>query len=339
MKKRYVLGLDGGASKILSQLFLINDKNEIINESRPFEVSYKDIVNFDQSFIPVKLEIQKKESLNKSITIQPKELRQSKVIINAIIKSIQNFKNFDISAIGFCFPGIKTKNADGVSIMANGPRNLNMLHQLNKKINLELNCSINIKNIYDDSLSCVYGEKFSSKGKLNNCSNGIYIGGGTGIADGIVYQNQIVDITAEKDFKKSWEIIADDGKSVEECLSLGGLSQKWNSKKMKSVESLNDLFLKAKMKNKKAEKILFSAGKAFNILINSRIPFFKSKTNYPEKIVIGQRLGVLLNEKNHPLKNIIKKNNFKDIPIELSSNRNTAAMGAVYLAINEDNYA
>ena len=339
MKKRYVLGLDGGASKILSQLFLINDKNEIINESRPFEVSYKDIVNFDQSFIPVKLEIQKKESLDKSITIQPKELRQSKVIINAIIKSIQNFKNFDISAIGFCFPGIKTKNADGVSIMANGPRNLNMLHQLNKKINLELNCSINIKNIYDDSLSCVYGEKFSSKGKLKNCSNGIYIGGGTGIADGIVYQNQIVDITAEKDFKKSWEIIADDGKSVEECLSLGGLSQKWNSKKMKSVESLNDLFLKAKMKNKKAEKILFSAGKAFNILINSRISFFKSKTNYPEKIVIGQRLGVLLNEKNHPLKNIIQKNNFKDIPIELSSNRNTAAMGAVYLAINEDNYA
>ena len=223
--------------------------------------------------------------------------------------------------------------------MANGPRNLNMLHQLNKKINLELNCSINIKNIYDDSLSCVYGEKFSRNGKLNNCSNGIYISGGTGIADGIVYQNQIIDLTAEKDFKKSWEIIADDGKSVEECLSLGGLSQKWNSKKMKSVESLNDLFLKAKMKNKKAEKILFSAGKAFNILINSRISFFKSKTNYPEKIVIGQRLGVLLNKKNHPLKNIIQKNNFKDIPIELSSNRNTAAMGAVYLAINEDNYA
>ena len=31
MKKRYVLGLDGGASKILSQLFLINDKNIIIS--------------------------------------------------------------------------------------------------------------------------------------------------------------------------------------------------------------------------------------------------------------------------------------------------------------------
>jgi len=339
MKKRYVLGLDGGASKILSQLFLINDKNEVLNESRPFEVSYNSIINFDQSFIPVKLEIQKKESLDKSITIQPKELRQSKVIIDAIMKSIQNFKNFEISAMGFCFPGIKTKNIDGISIMVNGPRNLNMLRQLNKKINLEFDFSINIKNIYDDSLSCVYGEKFSRNGKLNNCSNGIYIGGGTGIADGIVYQNQIIDLTAEKDFKKSWEIIADDGKSVEENLSLGGLSQKWNSKKIKSLESLTDLFAKAQMKDKKAEKILFSAGNAFNLLIKSRISFFKSKGHYPEKIVIGQRLGVLLNEKNHPLKNIIQKNNFKDIPIELSSNRNTAALGAAYLAINEDNYA
>ena len=48
---------------------------------------------------------------------------------------------------------------------------------------------------------------------------------------------------------------------------------------------------------------------------------------------------MLLNEKNHPLKIIIQKNNFKDIPSELSSNRNTAALGAAYLAINEDNYA
>ena len=339
MKKRYVIGLDGGASKVLSQLFLTNDKNEIINESRPFEVSYKSIIDFDQNFIPVKLKIQKKESSNKKITIMPEELRQSKVIINAIIKSIQNFKNFDISAIGFCFPGIKTKNVDGVSIMANGPRNLNMLQQLNKKIDSELSCSISIKNIYDDSLSCVYGERFSRNGKLSNCSNGIYIGGGTGIADGIVYQNQIIDLTAEQDFKKSWEIIADDGKSVEESLSLGGLSQKWNSKKIKSLESLNDLFAKARLKDKKAEKILFSARKAFKLLINSRISFFKSKGNYPEKIVIGQRMGVLLNEKNHPLKNIIQKNNFKDIPIEFSSNRNTAALGAAYLAINENNYA
>ena len=93
MKKRYVLGLDGGASKILSQLFLINDKNEVLNESRPFEVSYNSIINFDQSFIPVKLEIQKKESLDKKIIIQPNELKQSEVIIDAIIKSIQNFNS------------------------------------------------------------------------------------------------------------------------------------------------------------------------------------------------------------------------------------------------------
>lgn len=339
MKKRYVLGLDGGASKILSQLFLISDKNEILNESRPLEISYKSVVNFNQSFNPVKLKIQKKENLDKNINISPKELRQSKVIIEAIMKSIQNFKNFDISTFGFCFPGIKTENLDGVSVMANGPRNLNMIGELNKKINLKSNFSNNIKKIYDDSLSCVYGEKFSKGGKLRSCSNGIYIGGGTGIADGIVYKDQIVDLSAELNIKKSWEIIMDSGDSVEECFSLGGLSQKWNSKAPKSIDTLKDLFKKVEMEDEKAEKIFYSAIEAFNLLINSRISFFESKGKYPEKIVIGQRMGAMLNEKNHPLMNIIQNNDFKDIPIELSSNRNTAALGAAYLAINEDNYA
>ena len=336
MKKRYALGLDGGASKILSQLFLINDKNQILNESRPFEVNYKNLEKFDQSFSPVKLKVQKEQNLDKSITVLPKELRQSKVIIEAIIKSIENFKSFDISVVGFCFPGIKTKNLDGISVMANGARNLKMLDELNKKINIELSSFTDIKKIYDDSLSCVYGEKFSLNGKLRNCSNGIYIGGGTGIADGIVYQNQIIDLTTESSIKKSWELIMANGDSVEECFSLGGLSQQWNSKKPKSIDKLNDLFIKARIKNKKAEKILFSAGEAFSLLINSRISFFQSKGEYPEKIVIGQRLGLILSEKNHPLKNIILKNKFKDIPIELSSNRNTAALGAAYQAINGD---
>ena len=336
MKERYALGIDGGASKILSQLFLINATNDIVNSSRPFEVSYEHLDNFNHGFHPVKLEIQKQQNSNQTIDVLEEEVKQSRVIIEAIMRSIRNFKNFNVSIIGFCFPGIKTNNLDGISIMANGPRNLKMLDQLNKKINLKLIPFTKVQKIYDDSLSCVYGEKFSKDGKLKNCSNGIYIGGGTGIADGIVYQGQIIDLKAEPDIKKSWEIIMKNGDSVEECFSLGGLSQKWNSKKQKSINTLNDLFSKARMKNDNAKKIIDRAGKAFSLLVNSRISFFKSKGKYPEKIVIGQRLGKILNEKNHPLKDIILKNNFKDIPIELSSNRNTAALGAAYLAINEN---
>ena len=48
-------------------------------------------------------------------------------------------------------------------------------------------------------------------------------------------------------------------------------------------------------------------------------------------------MGQILNEKNHPLKNVINKYNVKNIPLELSLNRNTAALGAAQSAIHEDN--
>ena len=245
------------------------------------------------------------------------------------------YKN--ISFIGFCFPGLKTENLDGISVMANGPRNLEMLKDINKKIASELGPFVKINKIYDDSLSCVLGEKFSHDGKLKNCSNAIYIGGGTGIADGILFNDRILDLKIEPQIKKSWQIKMENGDSIEECFSLSGLCKKWNDKKPKSIELLNDLFNKAIKKDRIAMQVLEDAGKAFHLLIKSRIKFFEFEGKYPEKIVIGQRMGQILNEKNHPLKNVINRYNVKDIPLELSLNRNTAALGAAQSAIHEDN--
>ena len=57
--------------------------------------------------------------------------------------------------------------------------------------------------------------------------------------------------------------------------------------------------------------------------------FFKSHNTNPEKIVIGQRLGEILSDENNPLSKSIFQNNF-NVTIELSNNRNTAALGAAY---------
>jgi len=337
MDKRFALGIDGGASKVLTQLFTINKNNEIIDQSEPFEQSYKDVDTFNHEFIPIPLNTQKKEMNNENYKIGFNEKDQSKVIIKAIIESIKYFNNKNISFIGFCFPGLKTENLDGISVMANGPRNLEMLNDINKNINSELGPFVKINKIYDDSLSCVLGEKFSHDGKLKNCSNAIYIGGGTGIADGILFNDRILDLKIESQIKKSWQIKMENGDSIEECFSLSGLCKKWNDEKPKSIELLNDLFAKAKKKDRIAMQILENAGKAFQLLIKSRIKFFELKEKYPEKIIIGQRMGQILNEKNHPLKNVINKYNVKDIPLELSLNRNTAALGAAQSAIHEDN--
>jgi len=337
MYNRFALGIDGVASKVLTQLFTINKNNEIIDQSEPFEQSYKNVDTFNHEFIPIPLNTQKKEMNNENYKIGFNEKDQSKVIIKAIIESIKYFNYKNISFIGFCFPGLKTENLDGISVMANGPRNLEMLNDINKNINSELGPFVKINKIYDDSLSCVLGEKFSHDGKLKNCSNAIYIGGGTGIADGILFNDRILDLKIESQIKKSWQIKMENGDSIEECFSLSGLCKKWNDEKPKSIELLNDLFAEAIKKDRIAMQILENAGKAFQLLIKSRIKFFELKEKYPEKIIIGQRMGQILNEKNHPLKNVINKYNVKDIPLELSLNRNTAALGAAQSAIHEDN--
>ena len=221
--------------------------------------------------------------------------------------------------------------------MVNGPRNLNMISEINEKIDSDLGLFTKINKIYDDSLSCVIGEKFSPDGKLKDCSNAIYIGGGTGIADGILLNNKILDLKIELQIKKSWQIKVENGDSVEDHFSLSGLCKKWSPKKPKSVELLIELFDKAKNNDSFASQILEDAGKAFQLLINSRIQFFESKGLYPEKIIIGQRMGNILNKKNHPLKSVIYKYNVKNIPIELSLNRNTAALGVAQSALDEHN--
>ena len=132
-----------------------------------------------------------------------------------------------------------------------------------------------------------------------------------------------------KILKQSWQLIMPSGQSVEHYLSLGGMLNQWN--KGKSIEALNSLFENAIKGDIYANQIIENASEAFILLIKKRIAFFKSHNTSPEKIVIGQRLGEILSDENIPLSKSIFQNNF-NATIELSNNRNTAALGAAYKA-------
>ena len=335
MNHKHILGIDGGASKVFSQLYIFKDNNTVIDQSDTYECRYDEINGHNQSFSPVSLNVQKKEMKDNTYKISNDEKMQADVIVKAIMKSIKYFTKNKIDHLGFCFPGIKMKEEDGISIMANGPRNPYMLKELNENIAKNIGLKIKLKKIYDDSLSCVNGEKFSPKGKLKGISDAIYIGGGTGIADGILHNKKLIDLSMYKNLKKSWEIIMPNGDTIEECMSLAGLCKKWKKRKPISIDLLNDLFDKASEKHEMASDIIETAGQAFQLLIDERMNFFKAYNRFPEKIIIGQRMGQILKKDNHPLKIIFDNYNSHDIPIELSSNDNTAALGAAQYAINE----
>ena len=334
MNNPLLLGLDGGATKILAQTCTIDPRSSLIIPKEEYhESDYRDSHKFNSGFIPIDLAQQKKEAKENNYSFSDQEINQSASVIETIVKVIESSaKEKTISKVGLCFPGIKTANYDGISIMANGPRNINMLSMINKMLKPKLDSKISIKSIYDDSECCVIGEWKSSIGKLRDCENAIYVGGGTGIADGIILNNKIVD----KDIERSWELIMPSGESVEQCLSLGGMLSQWNKEKEKSIKAIISLFDHAISGDNFANNIIEKAAKAFDFLIDKRIEFFQSHNSKPEKIVIGQRLGNLLTEKNNPLAKLIFQNNH-NVLVEISTDRRTAALGAAYKAHEKQN--
>jgi hypothetical protein len=127
MNHKHILGIDGGASKVFSQLYIFKDNNTVIDQSDTYECRYDEINGHNQSFSPASLNVQKKEMKDNTYKISNDEKMQAGTIIKAIVKSIGYFTKNKIDHLGFCFPGIKMKEKDGISIMANGPRNPYML--------------------------------------------------------------------------------------------------------------------------------------------------------------------------------------------------------------------
>ena len=334
MNNPLLLGLDGGATKILAQTSTIDPRSSLIIPKEEYhESDYRDSHKFNSGFIPIDLAQQKKAAKENNYSFSDQEINQSASVIETIVKVIESSaKEKIISKVGLCFPGIKTANYDGISIMANGPRNINMLSMINKMLKPKLDRKISIKTIYNDSECCVIGEWKSSIGKLRDCKNAIYVGGGTGIADGIILNNKIVD----KDIERSWELIMPSGESVEQCLSLGGMLSQWNKEKEKSIKAIISLFDHAVSGNNFANSIIEKAEKAFAFLIERRMEFFQSHNTKPEKIVIGQRLGNIISDKNNPLAKLIFQNNY-NVSVEISTDRRTAALGAAYKAHEKQN--
>ena len=273
MNSSLALGIDGGATKVLAQTCIIDHKSSlIIPQKFQFELNYSDSSNYNSGFKPIDLSNQKKDAKENKYRLSEKEINQSMSMIDTIVETIISAtKDNQITQVGLCFPGIKTEKSDGIAIMANGPRSIKMLSLINEKLKSKLGNRFSINTIYDDSECCLIGEWKSAIGKLRDCENAIYIGGGTGIADGIILNNEIVDIKTHSEAKRSWEMIMPNGESVEQCLSLGSMLNQWNGGEEKSINAILALFDQALSGDVFAKYIIEKASKAFLFLIDNSL--------------------------------------------------------------------
>ena len=306
MSDDLLAGIDCGATKVMVQSGVYSSKtNKISPGPINLEFYYSDHPDWDSKFMPVPLDTQKSEYRSDNISLSYEEINQSNVIIDTIVSSIKIIENHKI---GLCYPGLK--NHKGIVVMANGPRIPNLTHHIHP-----------VKSILNDSDCCVIGELKSTIGMMQDTENGIYIGGGTGIADGIILNGEILNLINTMGVPRSWEINVSSNETVETLLSPAGIIKRYNDQNNAKEKFLADLLHKEKF-----NKIMDDALKAFLKLVKVREQFFKSQNEEIQEIVIGQRLGIFFNDLGE--KYLEKFQNSTKIPIKVSSDRRTAALGA-----------
>ena len=149
----------------------------------------------------------------------------------------------------------------------------------------------------------------------------VYIGGGTGIADGIIINSKFLNLNNLEHIPRSWEISLGSNETVETLLSPFGMVKKYNYQNNAEVKVLADLVHKREF-----NKIMDDALKAFLKLVEVREQFFKTQNEEIQEIVIGQRLGKFFNDLGE--KYLESFQSSTKIPIKISSDRRTAALGA-----------
>ena len=275
-----ILGIDGGASKVSGAIIERINEDTFEISGKIIELHYKDHPSFDHSFKPVDLT----EQLNDASILQ-KEKDQGGVYIETLLNVIKQLDGNTDSFISIAMPGIKSNDKKGIQVMSNGPR----LPDLCKKIQNVIEPSSNISNIESDSDMCAWGEEFAINGFFRDINNAYYMGGGTGIADGMKLNNQLLSFDSQSSWiAKTWELKSSNGSSIESLISMPAI----NILSEKSVISISKIL--ALLIFERVRTIYEGWDNQF--IIERKID--KSHSYHGillDRIVIGQRLSQYLN--------------------------------------------
>ena len=213
--------IDGGASKVAGAIVEQLDSVTFRLYGDIIENRYQDQEGFNHNFSSIDLDLQLER-----IPINHDEKKQGDVYIKTIISTIDKLITRDDTLISIAMPGVKTKNKKGISVMANGPRIPNLIQDIKNYFGQ----SVKVLDLQSDADMCVWGEEYAKNGSLRSISNAYYLGGGTGIADGLKLNRKILSFDEESDWiAKCWEFKLKNGNSLESLISMAGIIDKKNS--------------------------------------------------------------------------------------------------------------
>jgi len=331
-----IIGVDGGATKVNSWVIQLTGDGQFALTEIHSERIYREYPEYNPEFIPIDLQRQLKEKEADKIRLTRAEKQQCKAYLNAcadtIIEAAQKTHSQKV-LIGIGMPGLKTADQKGIAVMANGPRILDYARQVEMQISAAgVELIRPITQIGSDAYYCGVGEEYAVNGNFRNVRNAYYLGGGTGAADALKLNNELVSLDDIQEwFVKTWEMRSPEGESMEKYVSSNGIQSLYGELAGMSVSELNQMRIyptqicdRALQSEDAAVLILQKIARYLALLIYERITTLFAgwqgyfKFNNPErviplsehkyhgclldKIIFGQRLSEIFGKvENYPI--------------------------------------
>ncbi len=336
MKNILLIGIDGGATKVSGWVINYREQTHLFQISDiNLQKKYSDYPDFNPGFTPVDIKTQLDE-MNKEIHLTNEEKKQGEVYMktaaDVIIWLLKKFPEKNV-LIGIGMPGLKTADKRGISAIANGPRMPGFSEYIELRIKEEnLTLGSPIAHLGSDADYCGLGEEYSANGLFRDVQNAYYLGGGTGVADALKLKGELIPFDQTKSWiAKAWEMQGDRGISFERYASAAGIQFIYSHYSNIPVEELNNnhiyppqILEKALSDDKAAvdtindvsiniatllyERIttIYSGWSGLFSFVNPARELTEKDHKYRgvllDRIIIGQRLGDLLNDsKQTPL--------------------------------------
>ncbi len=244
-KEFALIGIDGGATKVSSGIIEVSDDNKSYSQSSfQSTVHYSSQDGYLPNFTPVPVPEQIAERDSNQIRITEKEESQGITYIKSTIDTIASLASAVGNVplvIGIGMPGLKTDDMRGINVIANGPRMLSYCDVIESelaKMNIQL--AAPIARLGSDADYCGIGELYAKDGTFKDVDNAYYLGGGTGAADALVLDGQLVPFDHIKSWMaKTWEMKNDQDLSLERYASASGLQYLYSLHSKISTEQLN----------------------------------------------------------------------------------------------------
>lgn len=243
-KSPLLIGVDGGASKVSAWKIIYNRQDETFSLGNANSTkAYREIIGYVPNYKPVELNVQLSER-NAEIMPGSDEKQQAGVYVEACAQAV-----FDLTEktgnknvlIGIGMPGLKTADKRGIEVVANGPRMVNYAENLESRLKeLGVNLASKIDHLGSDADYCGIGENYSAEGLFRTASNAYYLGGGTGVADAMKIEGELITFDEAKPWiAKTWEMKSENGVSLELLTSVSGIQKTYAGFANVSIEELN----------------------------------------------------------------------------------------------------